>query len=47
MGYSNGCDNVLFDYFGEFDKWSRCNEISKDLSPKEIVRELLKPKKDE
>jgi hypothetical protein len=44
MGYSNGCDNVLYDYFQEFDKWSRCLEISKDLSPKEIVLELLKPR---
>jgi hypothetical protein len=47
MGYSNGCDNVLFDYFQEFDKWSRCLEISKDLTPKEIVVELLKPREDE
>ena len=47
MGYSNGCDNVLFDYFQEFDKWSRCLEISKDLCPKEIVKELLKPREDD
>ena len=45
MGYSNGCDNVLFDYFEEFDKWSRCNEISKLLKPKDIVKSLLKSKK--
>jgi hypothetical protein len=44
MGYSCGCDSVLFDYFQEFDKWSGCNEINKDLSPKEIVEELLKPR---
>lgn len=47
MGYSDGCDNVLYDYFQEFDKWSNCNRISKDLSPKEIVLELLKPREDE
>ena len=45
-GYSNGCDSVLFDYFQEFDKWSRCLEISKKLSPKEIVEELLKPREE-
>lgn len=41
MGYSNGCDSVLFDFYGEFDKWSRCGEIPKNLSPKEIVINLL------
>lgn len=46
MGYSNGCDNVLFDYHNEFDKWSRCREIDKSLSPKEIVEILLNPKED-
>lgn len=47
MGYSCGSDSVLYDYFQEFDKWSRCNEISKDRSPKEIVQELLKPRENE
>jgi hypothetical protein len=46
MGYSNGKDNVLFDYFQEFNKWSQCYEISKDLTPKEIVKELLKPREE-
>lgn len=46
-GYSNGRENVLFDYYKEFNKWSQCNEISKDLSPKEIVQELLKPRNDD
>ena len=46
-GYSNGRGNVLFDYFQEFNKWSQCYEISKDLTPKEIVAELLKPREDD
>lgn len=46
MGYSNGCDNVLFDYFQEFNKWSQCLEISKELPAEEIVKELLEPRKD-
>jgi hypothetical protein len=40
FGYSNGCDNILYDWFGEFDKWSRCIEISKKLTVDEIVAEL-------
>jgi len=47
MGYSIGTNSVLFDYFEEFNKWSQCYEISKDLTPKEIVQELLKPREDE
>ncbi len=41
QGYSNGCENILWDIRGEFDKWSRCREISKDTSIDEIV-EILK-----
>ncbi len=41
QGYSNGCENILWDIRGEFDKWSRCREISKDASIDEIV-EILK-----
>jgi hypothetical protein len=40
-GYSNGCDNILWDVYGEFDKWSRCNEISKNTSIEEIVEILI------
>jgi len=40
MGYSNGCKNVLFDRFGEFDKWSRCFEIEKTTPIQEIVNSL-------
>ena len=46
FGYSSGCDNILFDWLGEFDKWSRCNEISKTTSIDEIV-EILKSEKKE
>ena len=43
MGYSNGCSNVLWDYFGEFDKWSRCNELAKTLSIEEMIEVLKEP----
>lgn len=41
MGYYIGRKSVLWDKFGEFDKWSRCHEIPKDSSIKEII-EILK-----
>lgn len=41
MGYSNGCESVLWDTYGEFDKWSRCHEISKKSSIEEIL-DILK-----
>lgn len=41
MGYSDGVENVLWDEFGEFDKWSRCNLISKKTSIDKIV-DILK-----
>lgn len=40
-GYSNGCDNILWDKFGEFDKWSRCNEIDKKTPNEEIIKILI------
>jgi hypothetical protein len=40
-GYSNGCNNVLFELEEDFNKWSQCQEISKDLSPKEVVELLI------
>lgn len=43
-GYSNGCENILWDNWGEFDKWSRCNVIYKSTPIKEII-EILKQKK--
>jgi len=41
MGYSNGCDNILWDKYGEFDKWSRCNEIPKSTTIEDIIKELV------
>ena len=46
MGYSNGCENILWDRFGEFDKWSRCYEIPKTTPIEEII-EILKSDKNE
>jgi hypothetical protein len=45
-GYSNGCDNILWDCYGEFDKWSKCYEISKDTPFEEILAELKTPNDD-
>lgn len=41
-GYTQGINNVLFDKGDEFDKWSRCAEISKETSNEEILERLLK-----
>jgi hypothetical protein len=46
-GYSDGCDCILYDYFGEFDKWSRCIGIPKTTPINEIVEMLKEPKKEE
>ena len=49
MGYHNGKDSILWDRFGEFDKWSRCYQIPKGSSIGEIL-EVLKsenPKEEE
>jgi hypothetical protein len=43
MGYSDGCENILFDYYGEFDKWSRCRIIDKKTPIKEIIDILKQP----
>lgn len=40
LGYDYGCDNILWDYYDEFDKWSRCYEIPKTNSVSEIIKEL-------
>ena len=40
MGYSNGCDNILWDKFGNFNKWSQCHEISKDDDINMIINKL-------
>lgn len=43
MGYSNGCKNILWDHFGEFNKWSQSNEISKTTSIEDIINILKQP----
>lgn len=43
LGYSYGCENVLWDTFEEFDKWSRCNQIPKTSSVEEILNILMTP----
>lgn len=40
QGYSNGCDNILWDSFGQFNKWSSCIEISKNTPINDIIKEL-------
>lgn len=40
FGYSNACDNILYDKFDEFCKWSRCEEIPKSADIDEIVKIL-------
>ena len=40
-GYTYGIKSILFDKWDEFDKWSRCREISKEKSNEEILQILL------
>lgn len=40
-GYSDGCDNYLWDYYDEFNKWSQCILTSKTTSNEEFLKELL------
>jgi len=40
--YSDGYKNLLFDYWEWFDKWSRCELISKTTPNQEILDILLK-----
>lgn len=40
-GYQNGCENVLYDFYDEFDKWSQCLEISKDTPVDDIVTMII------
>lgn len=44
-GYSNGYDNILFDEYDWFDKWSRCIEIPKSTPLEEIINILKTPYK--
>lgn len=43
-GYSCGVKSILFDKWNEFDKWSRCREISKEKTNEEILNILLNVK---
>ena len=43
LGYSAGKDCILFDYYNEFDKWSRCRGINKTRSFEEIIKKLKAP----
>lgn len=40
QGYSYGIKSILWDRFGQFDKWSKCNEIDKNTDIDEIIKEL-------
>ena len=47
FGYTNGINNVLFDYKDEFNKWSRCYELKKPTNTEEVnrlVQELVTAK---
>lgn len=44
QGYSNGCENILYDFYDEFDKWSRCIEIRKSTPINDIIKELTDDK---
>lgn len=44
QSYPDGFDSVLWDHFGEFDKWSRCNKIPKTTKNEEIIDILINNK---
>jgi len=46
-GYVNGCENILYDFFEEFNKWSQCIEIHKTTPINEIIKELTDDKLNE
>jgi len=39
-GYGNGCENILYDFFQEFNKWSQAIEIHKTTPIDDIIKEL-------
>lgn len=47
QGYGNGCENILYDFFGEFNKWSQCVELHKSTPIDEIIKELTDDKPDD
>jgi len=46
-GYYNGEESILWDEFDCFDKWSRCEEISKTIPPEEVVKILMEPNRNQ
>lgn len=40
MGYSDGCENILWDFNEDFNKWSQCRWIKKSTTIEEIIEEL-------
>lgn len=44
FGYSDGIENILWDHYGYFDKWSKCNWIKKSTPVDEIVKKLIEEK---
>jgi hypothetical protein len=47
FGYSDGVENILWDEYGCFDKWSRCNWIKKTTPISEVIEILTTPNPDE
>lgn len=43
-GYGNGCENILYDFFQEFNKWSQAIEIHKTTPIDDIIKELTDDK---
>lgn len=43
FGYSDGVENILWDEYGCFGKWSRCNHINKTESIEEVIKILTAP----
>ena len=39
-GYSYGCEWILYDFFGEFNKWSQAIQIHKTTPIEDIIKEL-------
>ena len=47
QGYGDGVENILWDKYGWFNKWSQCNRIKKTSSIQEILAILTTENKDE
>lgn len=44
FGYSDGIENILWDHYGYFNKWSKCEWIKKSTPLDEIVKKLIEEK---